>query len=75
MATCPGAPSVVVSEVMLKSALAALLTLGIGASAAHADAVEDFYKGKTVTIVTSTGVGGPFDLTARALEILLRNEV
>jgi tripartite-type tricarboxylate transporter receptor subunit TctC len=34
---------------------------------AKADPVEDFYKGKTVTIVTSTGVGGPFDLTARAL--------
>src|SRR5215475_6039964 len=34
---------------------------------AQADPVEDFYKGKTVTIVTSTGVGGPFDLTARAL--------
>ena len=39
----------------------------IGVSAAAADAVEDFYKGKTITIVTSTGVGGPFDLTARAL--------
>src|SRR4029078_9454718 len=29
--------------------------------------VEDFYKGKTITVVTSPGVGGPFDLTARAL--------
>jgi tripartite-type tricarboxylate transporter receptor subunit TctC len=36
-------------------------------TSANADPVEDFYKGKTVTIVTSTGVGGPFDLTARAL--------
>jgi tripartite-type tricarboxylate transporter receptor subunit TctC len=52
---------------MPKSVLAALLTLCVGVSAAGADAVEDFYKGKTVTIVTSTGVGGPFDLTARAL--------
>jgi tripartite-type tricarboxylate transporter receptor subunit TctC len=52
---------------MLKSALAALLTVGVGVSAANADALEDFYKGKTITIVTSTGVGGPFDLTARAL--------
>jgi tripartite-type tricarboxylate transporter receptor subunit TctC len=67
MATYPGAPSVVISEVMPKSVLAALLTLCVGVSAAGADAVEDFYKGKTVTIVTSTGVGGPFDLTARAL--------
>jgi tripartite-type tricarboxylate transporter receptor subunit TctC len=52
---------------MLKLALAALACLGIGVGAAHADTVEDFYKGKTITIVTSTGVGGPFDLTARAL--------
>src|SRR5437899_12214208 len=37
------------------------------ASGARADPIEDFYKGKTITIVTSTGVGGPFDLTARAL--------
>ena len=44
------------------------LVIGLGTSAACADAVEDFYKGKTITIVTSTGVGGPFDLTARALE-------
>src|SRR2546421_1477263 len=44
-------------------ALAALLC----ATSATADPIEDFYRGKTVTIVTSTGVGGPFDLTARAL--------
>src|SRR6266700_6043863 len=33
----------------------------------RADPIEDFYKGKTVSIITSTGVGGAFDLTARAL--------
>ena len=34
----------------------------------RADPIEDFYKGKTVTIVASSlGVGGAFDLTARAL--------
>jgi tripartite-type tricarboxylate transporter receptor subunit TctC len=52
---------------MFRSALAALACLGIGVSTANADAVEDFYKGKTITVITSTGVGGPFDLTARAL--------
>ena len=52
---------------MLKRILAALIATGIGTFSAGADAVEDFYKGKFVTIVTSTGVGGPFDLTARAL--------
>ena len=52
---------------MLKPILAALVITGVAATAACADAVEDFYKGKTITVVTSTGVGGPFDLTARAL--------
>ncbi len=28
---------------------------------------EDFYKGKTVTIVTSTGIGGSFDAAARSI--------
>jgi tripartite-type tricarboxylate transporter receptor subunit TctC len=47
----------------------ALITTGalICVTSANAEPVEDFYKGKTITIVTSTGVGGPFDLTARAL--------
>jgi tripartite-type tricarboxylate transporter receptor subunit TctC len=27
----------------------------------------DFFKGKTITVVTSTGVGGPYDLVARLL--------
>src|SRR4029079_7184958 len=51
-------------RIMITAALCASLT---SASAALADPVEDFYRGKTVTIITSTGVGGPFDLTARAL--------
>src|SRR5689334_24608453 len=34
----------------------------LAASAARA---EDFYKGKSVTIVTSTGAGGTYDLVAR----------
>src|SRR5215831_14406744 len=41
--------------------------IALHATGAFADPIEDFYKGRTVTIVTSTGVGGPFDLTARAL--------
>ncbi|HTK14285.1 MAG TPA: tripartite tricarboxylate transporter substrate-binding protein [Xanthobacteraceae bacterium] len=35
--------------------------------AAIADPVEDFYKGKTITMIVSTGVGGVFDLTARSV--------
>jgi tripartite-type tricarboxylate transporter receptor subunit TctC len=34
---------------------------------ARAETIEGFYKGKTVTIVASTGVGGVFDLTARTV--------
>jgi tripartite-type tricarboxylate transporter receptor subunit TctC len=34
---------------------------------ARAETIESFYKGKTVTIVVSTGVGGVFDLTARTV--------
>ena len=34
---------------------------------ARADAIEDFYKGKTLSIITSTGAGGAYDLTARTL--------
>jgi tripartite-type tricarboxylate transporter receptor subunit TctC len=37
------------------------------ASPAAADAVQDFYKGKTITVVVSTGAGGPVDLAARML--------
>ena len=55
-------PSVPTSLTAVCVALAAL-----SLPVAKADPIADFYKGKTVTIVTSTGVGGPFDLTARAL--------
>src|SRR5436190_4288144 len=37
------------------------------AQAAKADSVEDFYKGKTVSVIVSTGAGGVFDLTARTV--------
>ena len=50
-------------------ALAAALSLAtvLPATAAAADPVEDFYRGKTITVVVSLGVGGNFDLTARTL--------
>lgn len=32
---------------------------------AGADTAADFYKGKTVTLITSTGVGGTYDIIAR----------
>ncbi len=43
-------------------AIAAVVPLFCGLASA-----EDFYKGKTVTIVTSTGIGGSFDAAARSI--------
>jgi tripartite-type tricarboxylate transporter receptor subunit TctC len=34
---------------------------------ARADAIEDFYKGNTISLIVSTGAGGVFDLTARTV--------
>jgi tripartite-type tricarboxylate transporter receptor subunit TctC len=55
---------------MSKSALVIVLCAvgaALGLPSARAETVESFYKGKTVTIVVSTGVGGVFDLTARTV--------
>lgn len=46
---------------------AATLLAILAATPAGADPVADFYKGKTVTIITSTGPGGAYDLAARTL--------
>ena len=37
------------------------------AAAAHAQSVEDFYKGKTINLVIGFSVGGGYDLYARML--------
>jgi tripartite-type tricarboxylate transporter receptor subunit TctC len=50
------------------NSLAALLCLGLaGVPAAAADPVEDFYKGKTVTVAVGYSAGGGYDLYARLL--------
>jgi tripartite-type tricarboxylate transporter receptor subunit TctC len=41
--------------------------LGLMADSAVAQSVADFYKGKTVTILVGSDVGGGYDLTARTL--------
>ncbi len=46
--------------------LTTLLCLA-GAGAAHADAVADFYAGKTISLIVSTGVGGGVDTNARVV--------
>ena len=39
----------------------------LGHVTVHARTADDFYKGKTISIITSTGAGGPYDLAARAV--------
>lgn len=51
----------------LVPALAAAAFLAAATTAAHADAVEDFYRGKTVTLLIGYEVGGGYDLYGRAL--------
>jgi len=47
---------------MMSAALAALAT-----PPAHADSVEDFYKGKTISLIIGYSVGGGYDLYGRLL--------
>ena len=43
--------------------------------AARADAVEDFYKGKQIQLIISTGVGGGVDTAARVIARHLGNHI
>lgn len=43
------------------------LVVALPVSAANADAVADFYKGKTITIYAGSSAGGGYDTYARAL--------
>ena len=54
-----------VLTVSRRSLLAAALLLA--PCAAHADPIQDFYTGKTINIIVSTGPGSIFDSTARML--------
>jgi tripartite-type tricarboxylate transporter receptor subunit TctC len=44
---------------------AVVLATFVAMPAAHADAVADFYRGKTVNVLIGVGVGGEYDLQAR----------
>src|SRR5258708_753164 len=48
-------------------ALAAALLVAAVAPAHAADAIADFYKGKTVQVLVGFGPGGAYDLYARTL--------
>jgi tripartite-type tricarboxylate transporter receptor subunit TctC len=46
---------------------ASILLLGTAASAQAQESVADFYKGKTVRLIVSVGVGSGYDVNARAV--------
>jgi tripartite-type tricarboxylate transporter receptor subunit TctC len=51
----------------VRGAVALLLALALTPLPAKADAVSDFYKGKTVTLIVGYGTGGGYDVFARLL--------
>lgn len=52
---------------LLFRAFSCAVALSCGVAAAQAQSVEEFYKGKTVTIVVGSDSGGGYDLNARVL--------
>jgi tripartite-type tricarboxylate transporter receptor subunit TctC len=59
----------------LQSLIAAAALLAAVAQPAAADAVADFYKGKTITIVVGHEAGTGFDLYARVLQRHLKRHI
>jgi tripartite-type tricarboxylate transporter receptor subunit TctC len=59
------------------SSLPAVLATGIAlvSSHAHADAVSDFYRGKTINVYIGVNVGGGYDFEARLLARFMRAHI
>jgi tripartite-type tricarboxylate transporter receptor subunit TctC len=57
------------------SALAGVALAAAFAMPASADAVEDFYKGKTVTLLVGFGAGGGYDVYARSVAEVLTKHI
>ena len=57
-ASCPQASAPGAQPGAACAALAAAAAAGLFASSAGADAISDFYSGKAMTLVISTGAGG-----------------
>ncbi len=55
-----------ISRHLCESACAALLVAGL-ATTASAQSVAEFYKGRQINVIASTGVGGDYDLAARTI--------
>jgi len=52
---------------MMSKVWIAASVLVLGAGVARADAISDFYQGKTVTLYVGAGAGGSYDIYARTL--------
>lgn len=52
---------------VVRLSLAGCLALLVGATAATAQTVESFYKGRTLTVIVGNSAGGGYDLNARLL--------
>ncbi len=59
----------------LISTSAILLAVTTTLSVARADAIEDFYKGKTVSLIVSSSTGGGYDTLARLLTRFLTRHI
>jgi tripartite-type tricarboxylate transporter receptor subunit TctC len=59
----------------IRSIFTALALSGAMVGAARADAVEDFYKGRSVSIVVATSSGGAYDILARVLAKHIGNHI
>jgi tripartite-type tricarboxylate transporter receptor subunit TctC len=60
---------------MLRLVAGFVLASGLTLGAAKADPIAEFYKGKTITIVSSGGVGGPIDLACRVVAKFIARHV
>ena len=49
--------------------------LVLGSSGARADAVADFYRGKTINVFIGVNVGGGYDFEARLLARFMRAHI
>ena len=63
------------SNVMRSVVSALTLVAAFGAPCAKADAVADFYRGKTVTLIVSGSAGGGYDTLARLISKFLGKHV
>src|SRR5207253_8883704 len=52
---------------MLAPRLAAFVLVSLASTAARADDVSDFYRGKELRLIVSASIGGGYDIYARAV--------